>query len=75
MAVDVTSTGDVEFVVEDGGRVMHPPLLQVGTLDETVRLDVVCDHSPGVSCDRETLPCEGEHVLVEWGAVFLKPHS
>lgn len=52
MAVDVTSAGDVEFVVENGGRVVHPPLLQVGTLDEPVGLGVVCNHSPGVSCDR-----------------------
>lgn len=48
-----TSTGDVEFVFEDGGRVVHPPLLQVGTLDEAVGLGVVRDDPAGVSCDRE----------------------
>lgn len=52
VAIDVTSAGDVEFVVENGGRVVHPPLLQVGTLNEPVGLGVVCNHSPGVSCDR-----------------------
>lgn len=52
MAVNVTSAGDVEFVIENGGRVVHPPLLQVGTLDEPVGLGVVSDYSPGVSCDR-----------------------
>lgn len=52
VAVDVTSACDVDFVVEDGGRVVHPPLLQVGTLNEPVCLDVVCDRPPGVSCDK-----------------------
>lgn len=51
MATDVTSAGDVEFVIENSGRVVHSPLLQVGTLDEPVGFGVVCDHSPGVSCD------------------------
>lgn len=52
VAIDGASTGDIEFVIENGGRMVHPPLLQVGTLDEPVGLGVVCDHSPGVSCDR-----------------------
>lgn len=52
-AVNETSTCDVEFVFEDGGRVVHPPLLQVGTLDEAVGPGVVCDYPPGVSCDGE----------------------
>ena len=51
VAVDGTSAGDVEFVIENSGSVVHPPLLQVGTLDEPVGLGVVSDHSPGVSCD------------------------
>lgn len=52
VAIDITSANNVEFVVENGGRVVHPPLLQVGTLDEPVGFGVICDHSPGVSCDR-----------------------
>lgn len=52
MAVDVTSAGDVECVIEHRGRVVHPPLLQVGTLDEPVGLGVICNHSSSVSCDR-----------------------
>lgn len=53
MAIDVTSTGNVECVIEHCGRVMHPSLLQVGTLNEPVGLGVVCNHSSSVSCDRE----------------------
>ena len=55
MAADVASTCDVELVVENGGRVMHPPLLQVGTLDELVGLELIRDHSPGVPCDRGSI--------------------
>lgn len=54
VSVDGTSAGDVELVIENGGRMVHPPLLQVGTLDEPVCLGVVCDHSPRVSCDTGT---------------------
>lgn len=50
-AVNEAAACDVEFVLEDGGRVVHPPLLQVGTLGEAVGLGVVCDYPPGVSCD------------------------
>lgn len=49
MPIDVTPASYVEFVIENSGRVVHPPVLQVGTLDEPVGLGVVCDHSPGVS--------------------------
>lgn len=52
VAIYSTPAGDVEFVIENSGRMVHPPLLQVGTLDEPVGLGVVCHHSPGVSCDR-----------------------
>lgn len=52
MTTDRTSAGHIEFVVEDGGRMVHPPLLQVGTLDKPVGFGVICDHSPGVSCNR-----------------------
>lgn len=52
VAIDGASAGDIEFVIENGSRMVHPPLLQVGTLDEPVGLGVVCNHSPGVSCDR-----------------------
>lgn len=52
-AVNETSACDVELVFEDGGGVVHPPLLQVGTLNEAVGLGVVCDDPAGVSCDRE----------------------
>lgn len=50
MAADVTSACDVELIVEAGGSMVHPPLLQVGTLNELVGLGVIGDHSPGVSC-------------------------
>lgn len=53
MSVDVASSGHIECVVDDRGRVMHPPILQVGALGEPVGLGVVRYHSPGVSCDRE----------------------
>ena len=49
MPGDVAAPGDVEFVVEDGDRVMHPPLLQVGTVGEAVGLGVVGHHPPGVA--------------------------
>lgn len=52
MAVDVTAAGDVKFIVENRGSVVHPPLLQVSTFDEPVGLGVVCNHPPGVSCHR-----------------------
>lgn len=51
-AVNEASACDVEFVFEDAGRVVHPPLLQAGALDEAAGLGVVCDYPPGVSCDR-----------------------
>lgn len=62
MPVNVTPTRDVEFVIENGGRVVHPPVLQVGTLDKPVGLGVVCDHSPGVPCERIGI-IEGRHIV------------
>lgn len=59
VAVNVTSTGDVEFVIEHRGRMVHPPLLQVGTLDEPVGLGVVGDHPPGVSYERGDVHVRG----------------
>lgn len=70
MAVDVTSAGDVDFVVENGGRVVHPPLLQVGTLDEPVGLGVVCNHSPGVPCDRRDIHLREQHVWLKQNAMM-----
>jgi len=54
VAVDAASPADVELVVEDCDRVVHSALLQVGTLDETVGLDVVRYHPPGVSWTGKT---------------------
>lgn len=51
-AGDVTSPCDVESVIENSGRMVHPPLLQVGTLDKPIGLGVVGNHSPGVPCNR-----------------------
>ncbi len=60
MAIDVTPAADVEIVIENSSGVVHPSLLQVGTLDEPVGLGVVCDHSPGVSCDRGGIKVRSE---------------
>lgn len=49
MAVEDASTGDIELVVDHCSAVMHPPLLQVLTLEEFVGFGVVGNHSPGVS--------------------------
>lgn len=59
VAIDGASASDIEFVIENGGRMVHPPLLQVGTLDEPVGLGVVCNHSSGVSCDRGSVHLRG----------------
>lgn len=71
MAVDVTSAGDIDFVVENGGRVVHPPLLQVGTFNEPVGLGVVRDHSPGVSCDRGDIRLRGAAHVAQNDSPFL----
>lgn len=63
-AVNETSACDAEFVFEDGGRVVHPPLLQAGTLAEAVGLGVVRDHPPGVACDRGGIRLRGAAQVV-----------
>lgn len=49
MAVEDASTGDVELVVDHCGAVMHPPLVQVLTLEEFVGFGIIGNHSPGIS--------------------------
>lgn len=83
---DVAPAGDVHFVTEDGGRMVHPPLLQVGTPNELVGLGVVRHHSAGVACDSRhisvtavapgalaaTLPLR-KQVRITKSAVFCQP--
>lgn len=49
MAVEDTSSRDVELVVDHGGAVMHPTLLQILTFDKFVALGVVGYHSSGIA--------------------------
>jgi len=52
---------------------VHPPLLQVGTLDEPVGFGVISDHSPGVSCDREDInmrrPAGCGDIILYWDSL------
>lgn len=77
MAVDVSSASDEECVIEHCGRVVHPSLLQVGTLDEPVGLGVICNHSSSVSCDREDINMRraAHVVLVECRDVILQTYQ
>lgn len=48
MAIEDSSTGDIELVVDHCGAMVHSSLLQILTFEKFVGLGVVGDHPPGV---------------------------
>ena len=69
LAVEEAAARHVELVVDHRGAVVHPPLLQVLTLDKLVGFSVVGDHPSGVPWEMKA--DEVEDVLFVSGCVMF----